>query len=45
MASHFEGQEVLEAAIAGIPAIAEFIAALPDGQRPIAFDAVERHYL
>jgi hypothetical protein len=29
MASHFEGQEVLEAAVAGIPVIAEFIAAMP----------------
>jgi hypothetical protein len=45
MASHFEGQEALEAAVAGIPAIAEFIAVLPDRQRPIAFDAVERQYL
>ena len=45
MASHFEGQEVLEAAVAGIPAIAEHIAAMPDGQRAMALDALERHYL
>ena len=45
MASDFEGQEVLESAVAGIPAIAEFIAAMPNGQRAIALDALERHYL
>lgn len=45
MASDFEGQEVLEAAVAGIPAIAEFIAAMPNEQRAIAIDALERHYL
>jgi hypothetical protein len=42
---HFEGQEVLEAVVAGIPAMADFIAAMPDGQRAIALDALERHYL
>jgi len=45
MAVHFEGQEVLEAVVAGIPAMADFIAAMPDGQRAIALDALERHYL
>ncbi len=45
MASDFEGQEVLESAVAGIPAIAEFIAAMPNRQRAIALDALERHYL
>ena len=32
----FEGQEVLKMAVAGIPAIAEFIAAMPNRQRAIA---------
>ena len=45
LASNFEGPEVLEAAVAGIPAIAEFIAAMPNGQRAIALAALERHYL
>jgi hypothetical protein len=45
MASNFEGPEVLEAAVAGIPAIAEFVAAVPSGQRAIALDALEGHYL
>ena len=45
MASDFEEPEVLEAAVAGIPAIAEFIAAMPNGQRAIALAALERHYL
>ena len=45
MASDFEGQEVLESAVAGIPAIAEFIAAMPNGQRANALAALERHYL
>jgi len=45
MASDFGGQEVLESAVAGIPAIAEFIAAMPNGERAIALDALERHYL
>jgi hypothetical protein len=36
MAVHFEGQEVLEAVVAGIPAMADFIAAMPDGLRAIA---------
>jgi len=45
MASDFGGQEVLESAVAGIPAIAEFIAAMPNRQRAIALDALERHYL
>jgi hypothetical protein len=45
MAADFEGQEVLEAVVAGIPPMADYIAALPEGQRTIALEALERHYL
>jgi hypothetical protein len=45
MAVYFEGQEVLEAVVAGIPDVADFIAAMPDEQREIALDALERHYV
>jgi len=33
----------LETVTAGIPEIADYIAALPEGQRAIALDAAERH--
>jgi hypothetical protein len=45
MASHLEVQEVLEAVVAGIPEMADYIASIPEGQKAIALDAVERHYL
>ena len=45
MTSHNEAQEVLEAVVAGIPEMADYIAAIPEGQKAIALDAVERHYL
>src|SRR5271169_287563 len=45
VAADFEGQEVLEAVVAGIPAMADYIAALPEGRRTIALDALEHHYL
>jgi hypothetical protein len=45
MAADFEGREVLEAVVAGIPAMADYVAALPEGQRTTALDALERHYL
>jgi hypothetical protein len=44
MAATFEGQEELEAVVAGIPAMADHIEAMPDGERAIALDALERHY-
>src|SRR5271167_632682 len=44
MASHIEVQDVLESAVAGIPEMADHIATLPDGQKAIALDALERHY-
>lgn len=45
MAADFEGQEVLQAVEAGIPEMAHYVAALPNGQRTIALDALQRHYL
>jgi len=38
-------EEVLEAAVARIPEIAEIIASLPVDDRPSAFDMAERSYL
>ena len=38
-------EEVLEAAVAGIPEIAQRIAFIPAANRAAAFDAVERSYL
>jgi len=43
--THFEEQEVLEAVVAAIPAMADYVAAIPDAQRTIALEALERHYL
>jgi hypothetical protein len=45
MTSPIEAQEVLQAVVAGIPDMADYIAAVPERQKPIALDAVERHYL
>jgi hypothetical protein len=36
MASRFEGQDILEAAVASIPALADYIAAVPEKQRMVA---------
>lgn len=38
-------EEILEAAIAGLPRIAEVIASIPTELRPRAFDAATRSYL
>ena len=45
MASRFEGQDILEAAVDSIPALADYIAAVPEKQRVVALEAAERHYL
>ena len=45
MRSSSEEKKILEAAVAGIPKVAEFIAAMPNGQRANALAALERHYL
>jgi len=45
MTSPIEAQEVLQAVVAAIPDMADYIAAVPERQKPIALDAVERHYL
>jgi hypothetical protein len=45
MASRFEGQDILEAAVASIPALADYIAAVPENRRVVALEAAERHYL
>jgi hypothetical protein len=45
MASRFEGQDILETAVASIPALADYIAAIPEMQRLVALHAAERHYL
>jgi hypothetical protein len=36
VATPFEGRDELEAVVAGLPAMADIIAAMPDGQRLIA---------
>jgi len=45
MEPHIEVQEVLEAVVAGIPEMAGYIADITVGQKAIALEAVERHYL
>ena len=45
MASSSEEAKVLEAAVAGIPAVAQIIASVPAENRTNAFDVVERTYL
>jgi hypothetical protein len=45
MASNLENEEMLEAAIADIPRVAQTIATMPAEHRATAFDAAERGYL
>jgi hypothetical protein len=45
VASNFEGQETLEAVVASLPKMAEYLASIPDRQKTAAADALERHYL
>ena len=45
MALDAEVNDVLDATVASIPAMADYVAALPDGQRATALEALERHYL
>jgi hypothetical protein len=45
MASNLENEEMLEAAIAAIPRVAQAIAAMPAEHRATAFVAAERSYL
>jgi len=44
MASNSEAEEILEAAVAGIPKVAEVVASVPEQDRAKALDAVERSY-
>jgi len=44
MASSSEEEEILEAAIAGIPRVAEVVASIPGEHRAKALHAVERSY-
>ncbi len=44
MASIADEEEILEAAIAGIPKVAEVIASIPEEDRATALDAAERSY-
>ncbi len=44
MASISEEEKILEAAVAGIPKVAEAVASIPDQDRARALDAVERSY-
>ena len=44
MASSSKEEEILEAAVAGIPKVAEAVASIPEEDRPRALDAVERSY-
>ena len=45
MASISEQEEILEAAVAGIPKVAEVVASIPEEDRETAFEAAERSYL
>lgn len=45
MASISEQEEILEAAVAGIPRVAEVVASIPEEDREMAFEAAERSYL
>jgi hypothetical protein len=45
MASNLEESEILKEAIAGIPKVAQAIAALPAAKRSKAFDAARQSYL
>ena len=44
MASISEEEKILEAAVAGIPRVAEVVASIPEEERPRALDAVEGSY-
>ena len=44
MASSLEAEKILEAAVAGIPRVAEAVASIPEEDRPRALDAVEGSY-
>jgi hypothetical protein len=44
MASSSEAEKILEAAIAGIPRVAEAVASIPEEDRPRALDAAESSY-
>ena len=44
MASIYEDEEILEAAIAGLPRVAEVVASIPEEDRARALDAVESTY-
>ena len=44
MASDSEEEKILEAAVAGIPKVAEAVASIPEEDRPRALDAVEDSY-
>jgi hypothetical protein len=44
MASSSEEEDILEAAVAGIPRVAEVVASIPGEDRARALDAVERSY-
>ena len=44
MASSLEETKILEAAVAGIPRVAEVVASIPGEDRARALDAVERSY-
>ena len=40
-----EVQEAMESIVASLPAIAQHVSSIPDGQKATALDALERHYL
>ena len=44
MASDSEAEKILEAAVAGIPRVAEAVASIPEEDRPKALEAVEGSY-
>ena len=44
MASISEEEKILEAAVAGIPRVAEVVASIPEEDRAKALNAVERSY-
>ncbi len=44
MASISKKEEILEAAVAGIPKVAELVASIPEQDRTRALDAAERSY-
>jgi hypothetical protein len=44
MASSSKEEEILAAAVAGIPRVAEAVASIPEEDRPMALEAVEGSY-